>query len=53
MPQLSPMLGFLMFIFILTFYIILLCGLSKKNPFIMSTKVAKSNKKSIFFFQQI
>nr|YP_010373204.1 ATP synthase F0 subunit 8 [Cadlina olgae]UPI11670.1 ATP synthase F0 subunit 8 [Cadlina umiushi] len=51
MPQLSPMLGFLMFIFVLTFYLILLCGLSKKNPFILSTKMSKSNKISASFFQ--
>nr|YP_010373178.1 ATP synthase F0 subunit 8 [Cadlina japonica]UPI11644.1 ATP synthase F0 subunit 8 [Cadlina japonica] len=50
MPQLSPMLGFLMFIFILAFYLVLLCGLSKKSPFIMPTKVSKSNKISVSFF---
>nr|YP_010970203.1 ATP synthase F0 subunit 8 [Phyllidiopsis shireenae]WNR50792.1 ATP synthase F0 subunit 8 [Phyllidiopsis shireenae] len=50
MPQLSPMLGFFMFLFILTSYIILLCGLSKKHLFVTPTKISKSTKISILYF---
>nr|YP_009987764.1 ATP synthase F0 subunit 8 [Phyllidiopsis krempfi]QNL17306.1 ATP synthase F0 subunit 8 [Phyllidiopsis krempfi] len=50
MPQLSPMLGFFMFLFILSSYFILLCGLSKKHPFVAFTKVNKSTKISLPYF---
>nr|YP_010429302.1 ATP synthase F0 subunit 8 [Goniobranchus leopardus]USQ67481.1 ATP synthase F0 subunit 8 [Goniobranchus leopardus] len=51
MPQLSPMLGFLMFMVVLFAYLILLCGLSKKTPFITTTKLSKSSKSSFSFFK--
>nr|YP_009271543.1 ATP synthase F0 subunit 8 [Hypselodoris festiva]ANX10023.1 ATP synthase F0 subunit 8 [Hypselodoris festiva] len=51
MPQLSPMLSFLIFITILFFYIVLLSGLSKKFPFIHQTKMSKSFKKSFKVFK--
>nr|YP_010970190.1 ATP synthase F0 subunit 8 [Phyllidiopsis xishaensis]WNR50779.1 ATP synthase F0 subunit 8 [Phyllidiopsis xishaensis] len=50
MPQLSPMLGFFMFLFILASYLILLCGLSKKHSFVSPTKVSKSTKTSLLYF---
>nr|YP_010574738.1 ATP synthase F0 subunit 8 [Carminodoris armata]UZI00308.1 ATP synthase F0 subunit 8 [Carminodoris armata] len=51
MPQLSPMLGFFMYLMVLCLYIVLFCGLSKKAPFISSTKVGKSSKLSLPFFK--
>nr|UYI30958.1 ATP synthase subunit 8 [Ceratosoma sp. HG0001] len=51
MPQLSPMLGFLMFITVLLSYVVLLCGLSKKVPFINQTKLTKSSSKSLYYFK--
>nr|YP_009445806.1 ATP synthase F0 subunit 8 [Hypselodoris apolegma]ATX68394.1 ATP synthase F0 subunit 8 [Hypselodoris apolegma] len=51
MPQLSPMMGVLMFATILFFYIMLLSGLSKKIPFIKHTHVKKSFKKSFKMFE--
>nr|YP_010574751.1 ATP synthase F0 subunit 8 [Doris odhneri]UZI00322.1 ATP synthase F0 subunit 8 [Doris odhneri] len=51
MPQLSPMLGFFMFIVVLSCYIVLLCGVSKKSPFVKSTKLAKAGKASFSFFK--
>nr|YP_010574764.1 ATP synthase F0 subunit 8 [Verconia nivalis]UZI00335.1 ATP synthase F0 subunit 8 [Verconia nivalis] len=50
MPQLSPMLGFLMSATVLFFYVILLCGLSKKNSHVSPTKLGKSSKSSFYFF---
>nr|WNR50727.1 ATP synthase F0 subunit 8 [Phyllidiella sp. a LZ-2021] len=50
MPQLSPMLGFVMFITVLTSYFLLMCALSKKHSFINPTKVNKSEKMSLPYF---
>nr|YP_009378960.1 ATP synthase F0 subunit 8 [Nembrotha kubaryana]ARI43828.1 ATP synthase F0 subunit 8 [Nembrotha kubaryana] len=50
MPQLSPMLGFLIFASTLGCYFILLCSLSKKTPFVIPTKLSKSEKLSLLFF---
>nr|YP_010121341.1 ATP synthase F0 subunit 8 [Ceratodoris hiroi]QRC77956.1 ATP synthase F0 subunit 8 [Ceratodoris hiroi] len=50
MPQLSPMLGFVMFLVVLSLYIVLLCGMSKKTPFLKTSKMGKSNKMSFHFF---
>nr|YP_010996927.1 ATP synthase F0 subunit 8 [Dendrodoris krusensternii]WPH63911.1 ATP synthase F0 subunit 8 [Dendrodoris krusensternii] len=50
MPQLSPMLGDIMFLAILGFYFVLMCALSKKHPFVSSTKVSKSTKMSFPYF---
>nr|YP_010970177.1 ATP synthase F0 subunit 8 [Phyllidiella zeylanica]WNR50753.1 ATP synthase F0 subunit 8 [Phyllidiella zeylanica]WNR50766.1 ATP synthase F0 subunit 8 [Phyllidiella zeylanica] len=51
MPQLSPMLGFIMFIAVLTSYFLLMCALSKKHSFVSPTKVNKSEKTSLPYFQ--
>nr|UBU97372.1 ATP synthase F0 subunit 8 [Asteronotus hepaticus] len=51
MPQLSPMLGFFMYLVVLLLYIVLFCGLSKKVPFVSSTKMGKSAKLSLSFFK--
>nr|YP_010429315.1 ATP synthase F0 subunit 8 [Glossodoris acosti]USQ67494.1 ATP synthase F0 subunit 8 [Glossodoris acosti] len=51
MPQLSPMLGFLMFIMVLSAYFILLSSLSKKAPFVLTTKQKKSSQGSFGFFK--
>nr|YP_010170649.1 ATP synthase F0 subunit 8 [Doriprismatica atromarginata]QRZ60631.1 ATP synthase F0 subunit 8 [Doriprismatica atromarginata] len=51
MPQLSPMLAFFMFAIVLAAYIILFSSLSKKDPFVFSTKLSKSSKKSFTFFK--
>nr|YP_010983249.1 ATP synthase F0 subunit 8 [Hypselodoris whitei]WOK01431.1 ATP synthase F0 subunit 8 [Hypselodoris whitei] len=50
MPQLSPMMGLLIFIAVLFSYTILLASLSKKAPLIRSTKMSKSFKKSLKVF---
>nr|YP_010373165.1 ATP synthase F0 subunit 8 [Aldisa cooperi]UPI11631.1 ATP synthase F0 subunit 8 [Aldisa cooperi] len=51
MPQLSPMLGFVMFIFILSFYVVLMSAMNKKTPFISKTEMNKSKKISMSFFK--
>nr|YP_010574725.1 ATP synthase F0 subunit 8 [Triopha modesta]UZI00296.1 ATP synthase F0 subunit 8 [Triopha modesta] len=51
MPQLSPMLGFVMFAVILSSYVVILCNLSKKTPFVAPTKLSKSEKLSFSFFK--
>nr|UEX93281.1 ATP synthase F0 subunit 8 [Phyllidiella sp. Nanhai]WNR50714.1 ATP synthase F0 subunit 8 [Phyllidiella pustulosa] len=51
MPQLSPMLGFVMFLTVLASYFLLMCALSKKHSFINPTKVSKSEKTSLSYFQ--
>nr|YP_009250786.1 ATP synthase F0 subunit 8 [Phyllidia ocellata]AMY15489.1 ATP synthase F0 subunit 8 [Phyllidia ocellata]WNR50649.1 ATP synthase F0 subunit 8 [Phyllidia ocellata] len=53
MPQLSPMLGFFMFTVILFSYFFLLSSLSKKAPFISSTKVKKTKKVSLPYFSNL
>nr|YP_010429289.1 ATP synthase F0 subunit 8 [Polycera hedgpethi]USQ67468.1 ATP synthase F0 subunit 8 [Polycera hedgpethi] len=51
MPQLSPMLGFVMYTVVLGSYLVLLCSLSKKSPFVSNTKMSKSDKLSFSFFK--
>nr|AUJ21233.1 ATP synthase F0 subunit 8 [Hypselodoris bullocki] len=50
MPQLSPMLGMLIFLIVLFAYTILLSGLSKKMHFVQKTKMSESQKKSFKVF---
>nr|YP_009445822.1 ATP synthase F0 subunit 8 [Chromodoris annae]ATX68410.1 ATP synthase F0 subunit 8 [Chromodoris annae] len=48
MPQLSPMLGFLMFFVILSSYLLLVCSFSKGAPYISSTKGLSQNSEKHF-----
>nr|YP_010970151.1 ATP synthase F0 subunit 8 [Phyllidia picta]WNR50662.1 ATP synthase F0 subunit 8 [Phyllidia picta] len=50
MPQLSPMLGFFMFMVILSSYFFLLSSLSKKTSFVSFTKMSKTKKNSLPYF---
>nr|NP_702982.1 ATP synthase F0 subunit 8 [Tyrannodoris europaea]AAL91059.1 ATP synthase F0 subunit 8 [Tyrannodoris europaea] len=46
MPQLSPMMGFVIFATVLFCYYVLLCSLSKKTPFVQTTKLGDGSKPS-------
>nr|YP_004222606.1 ATP synthase F0 subunit 8 [Notodoris gardineri]ABL09053.1 ATP synthase F0 subunit 8 [Notodoris gardineri] len=51
MPQLSPMLSFLMFSVVTLLYLALLSGVSKKAPYVGHTKMEKSvSSSSLFYF---
>nr|YP_010970164.1 ATP synthase F0 subunit 8 [Phyllidiella hageni]WNR50675.1 ATP synthase F0 subunit 8 [Phyllidiella hageni]WNR50688.1 ATP synthase F0 subunit 8 [Phyllidiella hageni]WNR50701.1 ATP synthase F0 subunit 8 [Phyllidiella hageni] len=50
MPQLSPMMGFIMFLCVLASFFLLMCTLSLKHPFVKLTKMNKSSKTSLPYF---
>nr|YP_010853516.1 ATP synthase F0 subunit 8 [Tritoniopsis elegans]WGM82655.1 ATP synthase subunit 8 [Tritoniopsis elegans] len=50
MPQLSPMMGVIIFLFVLTLYFIFFCGISKKPAKVVSSKVETSKKPSLMVF---
>nr|AOQ30897.1 ATP synthase F0 subunit 8 [Pleurobranchaea sp. TY-2016] len=50
MPQLSPMMGFITFLFVLAFYYVFFCGISKSSSKIKNTKMKMAKKSSIKIF---
>nr|YP_010853503.1 ATP synthase F0 subunit 8 [Tritonia iocasica]WGM82641.1 ATP synthase subunit 8 [Tritonia iocasica] len=51
MPQLSPMMGFAMFLFVLSFYFVFFCGISKTPAKVSSSKMETSMKPSLTVFK--
>nr|YP_010837448.1 ATP synthase F0 subunit 8 [Doto coronata]WGC93413.1 ATP synthase F0 subunit 8 [Doto coronata] len=50
MPQLSPMMGFMMFLFILSSYFLFISSISKKPAKVQPSKTLKSTKNSFSAF---
>nr|YP_009136685.1 ATP synthase F0 subunit 8 [Tritonia tetraquetra]AKE07290.1 ATP synthase F0 subunit 8 [Tritonia tetraquetra] len=51
MPQLSPMMGFIMFLFVLSFYLAFFFGISKKPAKVSASKMETSSKPSLTIFK--
>nr|YP_010352820.1 ATP synthase F0 subunit 8 [Dermatobranchus otome]UOD76588.1 ATP synthase F0 subunit 8 [Dermatobranchus otome]UOD76601.1 ATP synthase F0 subunit 8 [Dermatobranchus otome] len=51
MPQLSPMMGFMVFALVLSSYLVFFCGVSKKPAKISDTKMKMSEKSSLSIFK--
>lgn len=50
MPQLRPIIGFVMFLFILAAYFLFISGISKKPAKVQPSKLSKSRKSSFSAF---